>query len=778
MSEIRNLTRNGETFYPLTHVDGVLGRNGVPLGEVNDIFDVSEYNASGDPLVYPQYDTLSLALAAVPQERRKGGMTIRYIDSVSGKYVQYRYMSSSTSNTDFINTTDWQGIDSEPIADSKNLIESGGVKEYVDSEINYSVKYKTTGVKEADDDSDLSISDDEGNVIVTFHGGQVKTKGFNSTGVNDFVEFSDINFASNKNTLENSDLDISDEQGNVIVSLKDGDIVTKNFNSTDSTTGKYDSSEDVFSLSDTDGNVVLSVTNEGHIKTKSFDSSLSPLSSNTDNLEPLAIGNLIQGKVGNHKIDSSTTSLVSSSLAVPYLETEFVILIDSAYIVTVYGGYVDGDAGTYFPKNVGTFVNGEKFTLPLYANTANTKVLEYMRLQVSRVGGGTITPLDNVNLSLLYDKKYSIVDSNSDIIDELQAKGTKKVNNKSSRGFYLTIVHGSDIHGDFERLKNLYLVADNIEADAIVLTGDLVAHNHYDYIKPLITLAKSYKVPTLICSGNHEVGFNYAGHNFEIDDAGVYDYVFSELSEYFEYQATDSVVSTVPYYYIDIPSKNVRFISVYQYINGTQDAGEELTLRWDLHYNQTEMDWFCNILASTPENYGIVLLIHTPELSQNGGKIQDNDLFFTNYNFGNIRSSVQNGQPILEIIDAFISRGTLQKTYTQKGTPSSFTVDADFSNVPESIEFIAQVSGHYHRDAIGLVNGAQERQVSLNISCTAGVSYQSNSCDTPRNINNKTGDSFNVYVVNMETKAIDVYKMGAHYTTDNRNRTHMSVQYK
>ncbi len=127
MSEIRNLTRNGETFYPLTHVDGVIGRNGVPLGEVNDIFDVSEYNASGDPLVYQQYDTLALALEAVPQERRKGGMTIRYIESVSGEYVQYRYMSTSIANTDFVNTSNWQGVDSDPTAGSRSLVESGGV---------------------------------------------------------------------------------------------------------------------------------------------------------------------------------------------------------------------------------------------------------------------------------------------------------------------------------------------------------------------------------------------------------------------------------------------------------------------------------------------------------------------------------------------------------------------------------------------------------------------------------------------------------------------------
>jgi len=133
MSKIRNLTRNGETFYPLTHVDGVIGRNGVPLGEVNGIFDVSEYNATGDPLINAQYDTLPLALAVVPQERQKGGMTIRYIDSVSGKYVQYRYMSTSTSSTDFVNTSNWQGVDDEPTAGSKNMVKSGGVRTAIDN---------------------------------------------------------------------------------------------------------------------------------------------------------------------------------------------------------------------------------------------------------------------------------------------------------------------------------------------------------------------------------------------------------------------------------------------------------------------------------------------------------------------------------------------------------------------------------------------------------------------------------------------------------------------
>ena len=63
MAEIRNLTRNGETFYPLTCTDAVVDRDGNPLEIVNDIFDISEYNASGTPPTLAKYSTLALALA-------------------------------------------------------------------------------------------------------------------------------------------------------------------------------------------------------------------------------------------------------------------------------------------------------------------------------------------------------------------------------------------------------------------------------------------------------------------------------------------------------------------------------------------------------------------------------------------------------------------------------------------------------------------------------------------------------------------------------------------
>lgn len=162
---------------------------------VDEVFDVSVFNAESG--VAKAYETLTAALGGVPANRKKGGMSIKFIqttpatynvvktdgvtelptgtllDSASSiasgtytasqltdfatlptesavtyyvavtedetttyttwvitlasaeskEYVQYRLMSTDWSNV----VGDWQGVDSEPTAGSRNLVESGGV---------------------------------------------------------------------------------------------------------------------------------------------------------------------------------------------------------------------------------------------------------------------------------------------------------------------------------------------------------------------------------------------------------------------------------------------------------------------------------------------------------------------------------------------------------------------------------------------------------------------------------------------------------------------------
>ena len=93
------------------------------------VFDISAHNLTdGQPT---KYADLTAALgtngANVPKQYRVPGMTIRYVQSSDNKYVQFRYMSSSTAVADFTNVSNWQGVDAAPKLFSKNLVESDGV---------------------------------------------------------------------------------------------------------------------------------------------------------------------------------------------------------------------------------------------------------------------------------------------------------------------------------------------------------------------------------------------------------------------------------------------------------------------------------------------------------------------------------------------------------------------------------------------------------------------------------------------------------------------------
>ena len=59
----------------------------------------------------------------IPTAIRKGGMSVKFVQSSDNKYVQYRLMNQNWS----ITVSDWQGVDDEPTAGSNNLVKSGGV---------------------------------------------------------------------------------------------------------------------------------------------------------------------------------------------------------------------------------------------------------------------------------------------------------------------------------------------------------------------------------------------------------------------------------------------------------------------------------------------------------------------------------------------------------------------------------------------------------------------------------------------------------------------------
>ena len=101
------------------------------------IYDVTANNADA------KFASLSALLSSenlstlIPAEVRCGGMSIRFVQSSDNKYAQFRYMSSSTSVADFTNVDNWQGVVSEAVAGSKDMIDSNGVYILANNEKRY-----------------------------------------------------------------------------------------------------------------------------------------------------------------------------------------------------------------------------------------------------------------------------------------------------------------------------------------------------------------------------------------------------------------------------------------------------------------------------------------------------------------------------------------------------------------------------------------------------------------------------------------------------------------
>lgn len=93
------------------------------------------------------------------------------------------------------------------------------------------------------EDVDLDVTDEDGNVIVRFAAGHIKTKRFDSSDLGEAVSVKGTNAAG-------VDLDVTDEEGNVLARLTDGNIVTKNFDSRDCTEESGARSTPLFSTVD------------------------------------------------------------------------------------------------------------------------------------------------------------------------------------------------------------------------------------------------------------------------------------------------------------------------------------------------------------------------------------------------------------------------------------------------------------------------------------------------------------------------------------------------
>ena len=502
------------------------------------------------------------------------------------------------------------------------------------------------------------------------------------------------------------------------------------------------------------------LTNEGRIQDMSY---ITEAVSNDEN--NLYIGELINGHLTAIGVvdDSFTDYRLSSKdiVALPSGSARIIrVKIAEGYLVAIRSGVRSDNLS----NNLYWYKDGDTIIIPpgdnYYAISCCVDVspTAYNAVKI------TTDDISKMHLGLYIHKYGDDSDESSEKILNA-ARLTFNTSAPNTLHSMPVIAHTSDCHGDYSRVKNFLEFCDRIHADLAAITGDLVSYRPYQGLGWFKELVNNADTISAVCVGNHDA------YDSTITDEDVYNLVFDGI--------TEKIGSTTEktWYYKDVTNKSLRIISVNLYEYGG-------TTRNYTHFSNEQLGWLCDTLAVTPSGYGVILLYHSPQVNLNNALSSQYDKFFqVTRKYANIYSGVT-GSPINDIIDAFIGRTTISKTYTQTGTPSSVSVTADFSAVDSTVEFIAHLTGHFHQDTVCYVPNTDHTQLMLNVICTNAIyggtayPYLCDLADLPRNSEDATQNSFNVYVIDRTAGTVKIIRVGSNTTYDMKKRDYMVIPYR
>ena len=440
--------------------------------------------------------------------------------------------------------------------------------------------------------------------------------------------------------------------------------------------------------------------------------------------------------------------------------------------------------------------DGDTFTFPEVWSWSTETWKSYGDLyRVKFMGNNINIPyildcLNNGSISLTYENPYgNIIDNNADIEHYIRSIQVKSVNNYTIK-YLPTFAHASDFHSDMVRLQNYLDYCDYLGLKVAVITGDFCSQTTSDGFSNYLEQFENHKVIPIICTGNHDKTTCYGNTNVP-----KYNEFFQKVATKYNYQVSDL---SKDYYYLDvnIEDQNIRFIALDQY--------EVRTYGYNISEAQTR--WFIDTLNSTPAGYKIFVLIHQKEVPvvkeineittvpkpngqppeiviHNTTKIGNGTFYEETMAYDDsakTEANKQRGDVLLHIIKLFQSKSknTTPIKVTQPQNGESFTLgveEIDFTSA--QAEFVAFMSGHTHRDTIGIneYSDSSVYQLHLNISANSTARY--NLRDLPTNMGKShKSDLFNIYSI--EDNNINVVRVGASVSHESKVRLIDKIPYK
>ena len=344
---------------------------------------------------------------------------------------------------------------------------------------------------------------------------------------------------------------------------------------------------------------------------------------------------------------------------------------------------------------------------------------------------------------------------------------------------FLCFLHISDIHGDAERMKRAIAFANSQNnITAILVTGDFSESEWTNdgFEKCFTELYQTANIPMLPVIGNHDVGLRNKIYNPENSNQAV---GARFISPFMAALGCVQGGTDAGYYYKDFSSFNVRLIVVNEYeMPRIPNAGNtELKYSiWGRYLSQAQADWLVSTLNSVQSGWSVIIAIH--QLIDVFSKY-DND-FKGAVNYSNADVTLAQEGMLQDIVDAYIARGTLIKTYSVSGADTTevpnVAVSADFSGA--NGEFICYINGHTHNDGTGQSSYAQKKQVNINVTTgSANLSSQAVYDDLYRDTDTIAQDAFNLIAFDTIHKKIRMLRIGANVTIDMKRRDYALISY-
>jgi len=315
----------------------------------------------------------------------------------------------------------------------------------------------------------------------------------------------------------------------------------------------------------------------------------------------------------------------------------------------------------------------------------------------------------------------------------------------------------TDIHTDKGRFnRGLAYANDESLIDEVLVLGDVCdvpsELRSWNYEADVLTCNK----PVLTIPGNHEVassGSHVPFTNQEFMDK-FYTPTLVEKNGDIHGENETWWYKDVSHNYINDSgttlAKTIRVIS----INQVDYCAAIDKNTWYL--SQAQIDWFVNLLDSTPDDYYVLVISHVAFDSD----FTPVDCKFTGPVNASTYPALADKSFITNIIRAWINGSTVQATTTNSADNLEVSVNHTFANAHTN-KFIGILAGHSHRDFVSRING-EEAIYQFSLHCTTSNTHQQ-AGDLGRT--GKTGDCLTVFVYDWFKHRVKLIRIGADITT-------------